>query len=127
MQEADQKTVLLAEDQAAVRSYVRRTLERGGYAVIEAVDGAAAVRAAAEYAGEIDLIITDVVMPNLTGPLAVQQILVDRPALPVLYMSAFAEDEIVVDGEMDPDLPFLAKPFTPDALLESVRELIGGP
>jgi two-component system cell cycle sensor histidine kinase/response regulator CckA len=114
--------ILLVEDEDGVRRVARRALELNGYRVVEAAGGAQALELA-RTEPTIGLLITDVMMPGLLGPAlasAVQELI---PALPVLYMSGHAE-EVARTGLIDPSVPFLAKPFTPDQLTAKVREVL---
>ncbi len=113
-------TILVAEDESAVRRLVRRVLAREGFTVLEADNGRAAVAMAEEHGGTIDLFLTDVVMPELSGPRAATRIVEHRPHIAVLYMSGYAEGEIVESGELNPDVWFLEKPFNPKSLLDAV-------
>jgi PAS domain S-box-containing protein len=124
--EAIVRTVLLVEDEEVVRAYARTVLAQHGYAVLEASDGAEALRRAEEHAGPIDLLVTDVVMPGLGGR-EVHQHLIGGPypGLPVLYLSGYTEDEVLRRGVREEEEAFLGKPFTPAALLEKVRAVLG--
>jgi len=115
-------TILLAEDEVAVRNLVRRVLEREGFRVLEAENGRVAVDVADRYPDEIQLFLTDVVMPELSGPRAAARITAHRPTTAVLYMSGYAEGEISESGELQPGIRLLEKPFSPTTLLEWVRE-----
>ncbi|HEX5385716.1 MAG TPA: ATP-binding protein [Gemmatimonadales bacterium] len=114
-------TVLLAEDDAAVRALAARTLREAGYHVLEADDGGAARVLAAEHAAEIDLLITDVTMPVASGPELVQALRTRRPSVPVLLISGYAADAVSGRGALEKDALCLAKPFTPDELLAAAR------
>jgi two-component system, cell cycle sensor histidine kinase and response regulator CckA len=123
-------TVLLVEDEAHVRDVIRRSLEQRGYAVLEASNGDEAVRLAAAHPGEIHLLLTDVVLPFMSGPALADLIQASRPATPVLYMSGYTEDAAAIQRISGPDAPFLAKPFSPDSVFAKVAETIragGGP
>ena len=113
--------ILLVEDEDAVRRVARRALEIHGYHIEEASDGPSAIQLAKD-AG-IDMLLTDVMMPGMIGPVLVRELRRDRPDLPVLYMSGHT-DEIVREGLIDPSTPFLAKPFTPAQLAQKVREVL---
>jgi PAS domain S-box-containing protein len=119
------ETVLLVEDEESVRQLVRDTLVSKGYHVLEAQDGQAGLRAAAMYEGKIDLVLTDVVMPTMGGRELVQQLLVSRPEIKVLYLSGYTEDAIVNDGTTESGKTFLQKPFTLQNLSRKVREVLG--
>ena len=97
-----------------------------GYAVIEAADGEQAVELATQHDGQIDLVVTDVVMPGMSGREAADTIRLLRPETRVLYMSGYTDDDILRHGVLRGLVAFLPKPFTPDVLLARVRELLGG-
>jgi CheY-like chemotaxis protein len=117
------ETILLAEDAAAVRDAARQILERFGYTVIEAANGAAAI-AAAQRAGTIDLLLTDVIMPEMSGGELAEQFSRVRPDVPVLFMSGYTDDAIVRQRVLRPHSAYLQKPFSPDALARKVREIL---
>ena len=119
------ETVLLVEDADAVRSAVRMMLERLGYSVLEAPSGAAALDAAGG-GGPIDLLLTDVVMPRMSGRKLVEEFLTVRPGTKILYMSGYTDDAVVRHGVLDPGTPFMQKPFTVDVLAHKVRQAIDG-
>jgi PAS domain S-box-containing protein len=119
------ETILLVEDEGSVRQLIRETLESRGYHVLEAGDGRAALALAASRSETIHLVITDVVMPGLSGHELVQQLLGARPAIKVLYLSGHAEETVA--GPLAPQGPkaFLQKPFTLQNLSRKVREVLG--
>ncbi|MBI4544045.1 MAG: PAS domain S-box protein, partial [Gemmatimonadetes bacterium] len=121
------ETVLLVEDEHAVRALVRRVLERNGYSVLEAPDGAAALRLTQQYDREIHLLISDVVMPEMGGHQLAESLSRLRPAMRVLFMSGYSEDAILHHVVLEPGTDFLAKPFTPDALARTVRQVLDAP
>ncbi|HEX4627276.1 MAG TPA: response regulator [Gemmatimonadales bacterium] len=118
------ETVLVAEDVPAVRLVARALLERQGYTVLEAADGDTALGLAATHQGEIHLLLTDVVMPGLSGRDLAIQLAALRPRMRVLYMSVYTDDAIVRHGILAPGIAYLQKPFTPDTLGRKVREVI---
>ncbi len=118
---AGNERILLVEDEDLVRRVARRALEIHGYVVHEAPDGPTAIQRAQEF--EIDMVLTDVMMPGMLGPALARELRIDRPDLPVLFMSGHT-DEIVRDGLLDPATPFLPKPFTPAQLAQKVREVL---
>jgi signal transduction histidine kinase/CHASE3 domain sensor protein/ActR/RegA family two-component response regulator len=118
------ETVLIVEDDAAIREVVRRVLEMASYTVVEAATPRDALAVAERHEGPIHLLLTDVVMPELTGRQLADRLLRQRPRLAVLYMSGYTDDAIVHQGRLDPDTAFLQKPFTPEALLHRVREVL---
>ncbi|MBA2457966.1 MAG: PAS domain S-box protein [Gemmatimonadales bacterium] len=118
------ETLLLVEDETAVRSSARRLLERHGYAVLEARHGADALRVVDEAEREVDLVLTDLVMPEMGGHELVEHLRARRPDLKVLYMSGYTEKAITTDGVMPPRTGFVEKPFTAEQLLRRLRELL---
>ena len=124
----DNRTILLAEDDASVRRFVYLTLHIAGYNVLEATDGEDAVRVSDEYDGPIHLLLTDVIMPKMNGRRACRAITASRPVVKVLYMSGYAEDIIAHRGELEPGAKLLRKPFSTTELLGAVHLiLMGGP
>ena len=120
------ETVLLVEDAQRVRAVVREILEMSGYTVLEAHHGAEALELSNRHAGPIHLLVTDVVMPQMSGRELAQRLSTLRPDLKVLYMSGYTDDAIVRHGVLASGIAFLSKPFTPDALALKVRELLDG-
>jgi CheY-like chemotaxis protein len=118
------ETVLLIEDEEAVRSLTRRVLTRHGYTVLEACDGSEALEMARLQAHRIDLVISDVVMPGRSGPSAAGEISEIAGGAPVLYMSGYTDDDILRRGVRTADTHFLQKPFSPHAILAQVRALL---
>ncbi|HEV3307842.1 MAG TPA: PAS domain S-box protein [Candidatus Sulfotelmatobacter sp.] len=119
------ETILLVEDEDSVRQLVRETLESRGYQVLEAANGQAALALAASHSETIHLVITDVVMPGLSGHELVHQLLATRPATKVLYLSGHAEDTVATPLSSQPPKAFLQKPFTLQNLSRRVREVLG--
>ena len=120
------ETVLLVEDDEAVRLLARLTLERVGYRVLQAANPKEAARVAGEFAGPIHLLLSDVIMPESDGPPLMDQLVGARPAVRVLYMSGYA-GEAVRHVLLVEDTPFLQKPFTPHALAQKVRAVLDAP
>ena len=118
------ETVLLVEDDESVRRLSRRVLERGGYTVIEANEGAHALRLAEAHEGPIHLVITDVVMPGMSGREVAERIASVRPGAEVLFTSGYTDDAIVHHGVLDDGMAFLQKPFDPYTLLQAVRDAL---
>jgi len=118
------ETVLVVEDAAAVRTVVRHMLERSGYRVLDAADGTLALEIAARHHGPIHLVVTDVVMPAMGGRQLSEQLTRLRPETKVLYTSGYTDDAIVRHGVLEAGVPFLQKPFTPEALVRKVREVL---
>jgi len=121
------ETILLVEDEAAVRSLASRVLRERGYIVIEAVDGTDAVRLAGEYSGDIHLVLTDVVMPGMSGSVLVSKLEVARPGIRSLFISGYTDNAIVHHGILDSGVAFLEKPFSPNRLAGKVREVLQAP
>lgn len=119
-------TILLVEDEAAVRNLAVRVLRRTGYLVLEAGDGDEALRVVAAHAGVIDLLISDLIMPGVDGPTLAATLGRDRPDMRVLLMSGYMEEDLASRG-VGPDAAFLGKPFLPDDLLARVRALLPRP
>ena len=119
--------VLLAEDDHELRDLAREILELHGYRVLQAGTPAEALLSAEKHTGAIDLLVTDVVMPQMNGRRLAEGITAMRPEIRVLYMSGYTDDAIVHHGVLDQGMPFLQKPFTPDALARKVREVLEAP
>jgi CheY-like chemotaxis protein len=120
------ETVLLVEDEESVRELVRETLCSKGYTVMEASDGVSGMKVAETYQGKIDILVTDVVMPGMSGRDLAQRISASRPDIRVLYLSGYTEDAIIHEGVLDPGTAFLQKPFTLQALARKVRDVLSG-
>jgi PAS domain S-box-containing protein len=122
--EGGRETVLVAEDDAAVREVVAKSLTNRGYTVLRAPDGQTALEMAHGLAGRVDLLLTDIVMPGITGRELAQTLAVEHPKLRVLFMSGYTDDAVVRRGVLEEGMPFLQKPFTSDALALKVREVL---
>jgi signal transduction histidine kinase len=120
------ETVLLVEDEEGVRALGARILERHGYTVLEARNGRDALAVVAQHAGQIDLLLTDVVMPEMGGKQLAEALLARDSALRVLFISGYTDGDISRRGELDPCTAFLQKPFTARGLLGRVREVLDG-
>jgi CheY-like chemotaxis protein len=118
------ETILLVEDEASVRNLAKRILAQKGYRVLEASDGAIALRLAAGHVGEIDLVLTDVAMPNLGGRGLVEELKELSPGMRVLFMSGYPRDEVFPDKGTS-QVPYLQKPFTSETLVSEVRAALG--
>jgi two-component system cell cycle sensor histidine kinase/response regulator CckA len=118
------ETVLLVEDNDLVRKVSRRVLEQYGYRVLEAEDARKALMVSGQHEGLIDLMVTDVVMPEMSGKELAECLQVLRPEMKVLYMSGYADNAVVRRGVVSPGVAFLEKPFTPDVLAGKVREVL---
>jgi DNA-binding response OmpR family regulator len=120
-------TVLVVEDEDALRRVVERMLVRGGFTVLGAASGEEAIRISAGHEEGIDLVLTDVVLPGMGGRELVELIRASRPGLRVIYMSGYTDNAIVHHGVLDPGIEFIGKPFTAPALLARVRAILGSP
>jgi PAS domain S-box-containing protein len=118
------ETVLLVEDEESVRQLARRTLQAQGYRVLEACDGAAALTVCQRHLRSIDIVVTDVVMPQLSGVDLVQRLKAIRPQLKFIYMSGYTDSTVVRHGIVECEANYLQKPFTPDMLTQKVRNLL---
>jgi PAS domain S-box-containing protein len=121
---AGNETILVVEDERSVRTMTRLILERAGYHVVEAAAPDEAQEIFRARASEIDLMISDVVMPGAHGPALFKELTVDHPSLRVLYMSGYTDDEIIRAGRLEGGENFMEKPFTSQRLLEKVREIL---
>jgi CheY-like chemotaxis protein len=119
-------TILLVEDEPALRDLVRQVLSDDGYSVLVAGDGAEALRIAASHAGPIDLLVTDIEMPGMTGPRVAEAVVRARPAIRVLYVSGYSDEAVQCDRLVGPARAFLSKPFGLDQLTRAIRELVEG-
>jgi two-component system, cell cycle sensor histidine kinase and response regulator CckA len=119
------ETVLLVEDETGVRELIRDFLTRCGYRVLEAIGIDEAFSLFDAHASVIDLLVTDIVMPGMNGRVLAERLIARRPALKVLYMSGYTDDQVLVQGVAS-GAGFLQKPFTPDVLAHRVREVLDG-
>jgi len=120
------ETVLLVEDATPVRALARRSLEARGYRVLDAADGPSALDLSARHGGGIDILVTDVVMPGMSGRELAERLAPERPRMKVLYTSGFTDDAMVRQGVLNAGVAFLQKPFVPDTLARKVREVLDG-
>jgi CheY-like chemotaxis protein len=118
------ETVLLVEDEEALRGLLRETLEDNGYTVLAARDGVEALQIATAHAGAIHMIVTDLIMPGMTGRSVVEEIVPIHPESKILFISGYSSEAVTRQGVLRRDSPFLGKPFTLEGLLRKVRELL---
>jgi len=118
------ETILVVEDEEPVRDVTVRVLENASYTVLSAGTPDQALAVFAEHADEIDLLLTDMIMPGMTGHALGDQLRGQRPSLKILYMSGYTANGIVHRGELNPDTPFLQKPFSPKGLAHKVRNML---
>jgi len=118
------ETVLVVEDEAPVRSVARQVLERHGYTVLEAPSAEAALDLAARYSGAIHLLLTDVVMPGLNGRELASRLADLRPDARVIFMSGYTDEAVTRHGVLEPGSAYVQKPFTPDAIVRRVRDVL---
>ena len=120
-------TVLLVEDYPELRMLIEEILKGNGYRVLTAPDGAAALTIAREHPGEIDILLTDVVMPNMLGPDLAAQLKTENPNLRALFMSGHAQPALGGSATLPPDVPLLQKPFLANDLLDKMSEVLAAP
>ncbi|MBI4401687.1 MAG: PAS domain S-box protein [Nitrospirae bacterium] len=118
------ETILVVEDEGVVRTLIRKIIEQQGYTVLDAVSGPAAITIAAEQTGPIDLLVTDVVMPEMSGPELATLLTASRPDMKVLFLSGYAEDALAHRSTVGPEMMLLKKPFTPEELALKVRDAL---
>ena len=107
-----------------VRKLATRVLEKQGYTVLSAEDGSLALEIERAYAGEIQLLLSDVIMPRMNGPALAERLLRRHPRLKVLYVSGYTDNPVVRQSTLDPRVAFLAKPYTPLSLARKVRDVL---
>jgi nitrogen-specific signal transduction histidine kinase/CheY-like chemotaxis protein len=120
------ETVLVVEDEAALREVTRRILARNGYQVITAASGPEALEIARNYPGEVHLLVTDVVMPHMLGKEVAEQILLIKPGTEVLYMSGYARPVLASQGRLEPGVALVEKPFSEADLLAKAGQVLNG-
>lgn len=118
------ETILLVEDEEAVRGLILSSLQRHGYHVLAAQDGPEALRIATAHQGALDLILTDVVMPDLSGPELAKQVHAAYPQAKLLFMSGYTDDAVVRHGLNEAEMAFIQKPFSPENLVQKVRQVL---
>ena len=120
----ERATVLIVEDDAGIRELAGKILTRCGYDVLVADGGAQAVEIGRRNAVKIDVLLSDVVMPGMSGPVVASILRELRPSIKVVFMSGYTEDPVVREGVMGRNVPFLQKPFTPDLLANKILEVL---
>jgi two-component system, cell cycle sensor histidine kinase and response regulator CckA len=121
------QTVLIVEDEAAMREVTRRLLDRNGYRVLAAPDGQAALDIVASHPGPIDVLLTDVVMPKMQGGQVAEQVRARVPGVRVLFMSGYTQGLLGSQGVLEPGVHLLEKPFTEPVLLRKLAEVLSAP
>ena len=124
---AGKETILLVEDDADLRDLSRRVLTMNGYRVLPAAHGRDALRVAGEHSGSIELMVTDVIMPGMSGRDVADKLHESRPQIKVLYVSGYTDNIIAERGILEPGMAFLQKPFSPGHLAAKVREVLDAP
>jgi PAS domain S-box-containing protein len=120
------ESILVVEDDEQVRTVICRTLQRAGYTVLTAADPPSAIAIAKQHEPPVHLLLTDVVMPGMTGPVMARELTAIFPSTKVIYMSGYTDNSIIQQGLLDPSVAFLQKPFTPQALAAKVRQVLDG-
>ena len=120
------ETVLIVEDEEALREVTKRIFTRGGYHVLTAAHGIDALALAAGHDGDIHLLVTDVVMPNMLGNEVAEKIRLVKPGIEVLYMSGYAQPVLASQGRLDPDVHLIEKPISATALIAKAGEVLNG-
>jgi two-component system, cell cycle sensor histidine kinase and response regulator CckA len=117
-------TVLIVEDDPAIREISAKILRRRGYTVLSAEGGEEARQICERHDGTIDVLLSDVVMPGMNGPTVAAMLTRMRPGLKVVFMSGYGTHDIVRHGVIEREVPFLQKPFTPERLANTIREVL---
>jgi len=120
------ETILLVEDDEGVRGLALRSLRMHGYTVLTAIDGKVALQVVDSHKGPLDLVLSDVVMPNLGGPEMAKQLRSRFPDLKMLFMSGYTDDAVIRHGLLEAEVSFIQKPYTPTALARKVRQVLDG-
>jgi CheY-like chemotaxis protein len=121
------ETILIVEDDQQLRHLARQVLARRGYTILEAAEGVRALALAADHDGKIDLLLSDVVLPGLSGRLVAERLLMQYPGMKVLFISGYTDAIIVRHGVLEAGVHFLHKPFVPNDLAKKVRQVLDGP
>ncbi|WP_447978562.1 response regulator [Candidatus Nitrospira bockiana] len=121
------KTVLVVDDEPKLRKILTLGLESRGFTVLEAQDGQEALAICKAHQGPIHLLLIDVVMPNLSGVELAPMVLAIRPESKVILMSGYRDEQVLLNAALNPNTPFFHKPFTMDALVQTIQELLDPP
>ena len=121
------ETILLVEDSDSLRELAQEYLESDGYTVLAANSGTEALQQARDFNGTIHLLLTDVVMPEMSGPELASRMASLRPAIKVIFTSGYTDDTVARQGALDPGVTFIQKPYRPKALARKIREVLGEP
>lgn len=124
---SDSNVILVVDDDPAVLQVACKILQRGGYQVLRAASGPEALEVAESHEGRFDLLLTDIVMPVMNGRELGEALAARYPDVRILYMSAYTEDEVVLDGLKTSDVNFIPKPFTVEGLRDKVRLVLSDP
>lgn len=116
--------ILVVDDDEAVLQVACKVLDRGGFQTVPAPGGPEALQIAEDWGGRFDLLLTDIVMPEMTGRELAEEMVARFPSVRVLYMSAYTDDEVVLDGLKTSDVNFIPKPFTVEGLRAKVRAVL---
>ncbi len=123
----DKETILVVDDEESLRTVVVDLLGHLGYCTLSAANGPAAMELAEGYPGKIDLLLTDVVMHPLPGPVLAEKLMRSRPEMKVIFISGYANPSLAPDGVLKPDTVLVHKPFTMKILSAKLREVLGDP
>ncbi len=120
------ETLLIVENEAAIRTLLQMALRKSGYTVLAAESGREALDVVRDHVGSIDLLITDVMMPDMDGPELVRQLTTIRPETRTLFMSGYMDDALGEHGILPANINFIQKPFSPRVIAQKVRDILDG-
>jgi len=120
------ETILLVEDEENVRSLALKILKKQGYRILSAADGKDALKLVESHTVPLHLLVTDVVMPHVSGPELAEKLQAKFPGLKVLFMSGYTDDAVLRHGLIEAEMPFIQKPYTPQQLAQKVRQVLDG-